>query len=107
VGPKTSSAAIMVPLQRASRPRSSPTHHGPYCPSPLLMHSLCMQNQVTWCAPFAAIDNTSPVLEGVDPHLRLGVELPATHSTAASPTRQTRHATNFSPVHKSPQHNRE
>jgi hypothetical protein len=29
-----------------------------YCLSPLLMHSLCMQHQVTWCAPLAAIDNT-------------------------------------------------
>jgi hypothetical protein len=30
----------------------------PYCPSPLLMQSFCIQNQVTWCASLAAIDNS-------------------------------------------------
>jgi hypothetical protein len=29
-----------------------------FCLSPLLMHSFCMQHQLTWCAPLAAIDNT-------------------------------------------------
>jgi hypothetical protein len=28
------------------------------CPSPLLMHSFCMQHQVMGCASLAAIDNT-------------------------------------------------
>jgi hypothetical protein len=29
-----------------------------FCPSPLLMHSLCMQHRVTWCASEAATDNS-------------------------------------------------
>jgi hypothetical protein len=29
----------------------------PYCPSSLLMHSLCMQHPVSWCSPLATIDN--------------------------------------------------
>jgi hypothetical protein len=29
-----------------------------YCQQPLLVHSFCMQHQVTWCALLAAIDNT-------------------------------------------------
>jgi hypothetical protein len=31
---------------------------GPYCPSPLSVHSFCMRHQVTWSASLAAIDKT-------------------------------------------------
>jgi hypothetical protein len=51
-----------------------------FCPSPLLMHSFCMQHQVIGCASLAAIDNitskTRTIRSSADGEERLPASVP-------------------------------